>query len=491
MSNQPTARELFDLPPHRPVAARLLPSRFYYGWAIVFACAALLFVSVGVGYYGLAVYLGPLRELHGWSNGDVSLATGMYFAFSGLSSALVGPQIDRHGARRWMIPGLLLIGVSSVWIGQVANLWQLYASYILLAIGSGMSAGVAVNATLARWFVQRRAWAMAMASTGVSLGGAVLSPLNTFLIEQYGLSLATPVMGVLILAVGIPIVLLVLVWDPRQMGLPQDGLKRSAAVITNAARSAANQTRVWTVRQALGTVPFWAILISFVIVLLAQTGFILHQVAFLEERLGSLTAAGTTLSLTAIGSIVARLIVGRFFADRVDLRILTVIMFVVQGTAALAVIHIDHPVSTFVAILIFGFTIGNVYMLQSLLTSDVFGYVSFGAVHGLIAMATQISSGLGPWMIGALEDLTGSYEIPLTLVAILTYASLIPIYFAKPPKTTLVRVVNRLITRAAPQRMPNNGLHSPQRMNAIFDQATRNADSTSAGSSPRAKMKPG
>jgi len=94
-------------------------------------------------------------------------------------------------------------------------------------------------------------------------------------------------------------------------------------------------------------------------------------------------------------------------------------------------------------------------------------------------------------MIGALEDLTGSYEIPLTLVAILTYASLIPIYFAKPPKTTLVRVVNRLITRAAPQRMPNNGLHSPQRMNAIFDQATRNADSTSAGSSPRAKMKPG
>ena len=42
-----------------PLAARLLPSRWYYGWAIVGACAALLFVSVGVGYYGLAVYLGP------------------------------------------------------------------------------------------------------------------------------------------------------------------------------------------------------------------------------------------------------------------------------------------------------------------------------------------------------------------------------------------------------------------------------------------------
>ena len=429
-----------------------MPSKFYYGWAIVFACAALLFVSVGVGYYGLAVYLGPLRELHGWSNFEVSLATGMYFAFSGLSSAVIGPQIDRHGARRWMIPGVLLIGLASVGIGHVTSLWQLYAAYIALAIGSGMSAGVAVNATLARWFLHRRAWAMAVSSTGVSLGGAVLSPLNTTLIEKFGLDVATPVMGGLILIVGIPIVFFVLVWDPRQMGLPQDGLRRSTTVVTNIARSTANQTRTWSIRQAMGTVPFWAIMISFVIVLLAQTGFILHQVAFLEERLGSLTAAGTTLSLTAVGSIVARLIVGRFFADKVDLRILTVIMFLVQGTAALAVIHFEHPVATFVSILIFGFTIGNVYMLQSLLTSDVFGYVSFGAVYGLIAMATQLSSGLGPLLIGALEDITGSYDLPLTLVAILTYAALIPIYFAKPPKMILRRVINRLIPRSAPQR---------------------------------------
>lgn len=204
---------------------------------------------------------------------------------------------------------------------------------------------------------------------------------------------------------------------------------------------------------AMRTAPFWAIMISFVIVLLAQTGFILHQTAFLQERVGSLTAATSSLSIIAFGSIVARLIVGRFFADRVDLRILTVIMFVVQGTAALVVIQVDHIAVTYVAILIFGFTIGNVYMLQSLLTSDVFGYVSFGAVYGLIAMATQISSGFGPWLIGWLEDLTGSYEVPLTVVAVLTYAALIPIYFAKPPKVVLGRAISPLLTRPAPQQV--------------------------------------
>ena len=453
--------------PQRPLAARLLPSRWYYGWVIVFACGALLFVSVGVGYYGLAVYLGPLQDAHGWSNGQVSLATGLYFAGAGLAAALVGPQIDRHGARGWIALGLLFIGGSSIAIGYVDQLWQLYLVYIGLSIGSGMSAGVAVNATLARWFLHRRAWAMAMSSTGVSLGGAILSPVNAVLIETWGLNVATPVMGALILVVGIPIVAFVLVWDPRQMGLPQDGFDPPPDAPSEGARSLANQTRQWTMRQATGTPAFWAIMAGFVIVLLAQTGFLLHQPAFLTERLGSLTAATFTLSLTAIGSIVARLIVGRFFADRVDLRVLTVIMFVVQGAAGLVLVFIDSTITTWIAVLVFGFTIGNVYMLQSLLTSDVFGFVSFGAVYGLIAMATQISSGVGPWLIGLLHDATGEYTIPLAVASILTFAALLPIYFARPPRRrALVVAVGRgVIARAAPQHLGNgsNGALSPGR----------------------------
>ncbi len=446
------------MPPHRPLAARLWPANVYYGWAIVFACAGLLFVSVGVGYYGIAVYLGPLRELHDWSNSDVSLATGMYFVFSGITSALVGPLIDRHGARIWMMPGLILLIAAAAAIGHVTELWQLYLAYVVMALGSGMSAGVAVNATLARWFVHRRAWAMAISSTGVSLGGVVLSPVNGVLIEQFGLGVATPAMAGLILLVGLPIVAFVLVWDPRQMGLPQDGLEPVAPQRTSVARSVANQTRRWSIRGAARTLSFWSIMVSFVIVLLAQTGFILHQTAFVQERVGSLTAATTSLSIIAFGSIVARLIVGRYFADRVDLRILTVIMFLVQGAAALVVIQVEHIAVTYVAILIFGFTIGNVYMLQSLLTSDVFGYVSFGAIYGLIAMATQIASGFGPLMIGALEDATGSYEAPLTLVAILTFAAIIPVYFAKPPRALLARTVSPLVTRPAPQRTGEEGV---------------------------------
>ena len=438
------------LEPRRPLAANLLPRRFYYGWAIVVACGALMFVSVGVGYYGLAVYLGPLQELHGWSNAQVSLATGIYFAVAGPASALVGPRIDRHGPTRWLATGLILIGLASVGIGQVQAYWQLIALYALLAAGSGMSSGVAVNAIIARWFLHRRAWAMATASTGVSLGGVALSPINGFLIDRWGLDVATPAMGALILLVGLPIIAWVLVWDPRQMGLPQDGLNFRPPRIGKESLSASVQTRVWTLRQAMGTTAFWAIMLSFVIVLLAQTGFILHQVDFLRERLGSLTAATATLSITGLGSIIARLIVGYLWADKFDKRWLAVWLFLIQGSAALVVIHIDHPLATWAGILIFGFTIGNVYMMQSLLVSEVFGYVSFGTVFGLIVLATQVASGLGPLMIGILEDAFGSYAFPLTLTALLTFAAALPLPLARPPRRQAWSVPSLALPMARP-----------------------------------------
>ena len=80
-----------------PLAARLLPSTTFYGWYVAVGCAVLMLVGVGVGYYGLAVFLRPLQDDHGWSNATVSGATGLYFSVSGLTGALVGPHVDRHG----------------------------------------------------------------------------------------------------------------------------------------------------------------------------------------------------------------------------------------------------------------------------------------------------------------------------------------------------------------------------------------------------------
>lgn len=414
-----------------PPAARFLPAGLYYGWYIAVGCALLSFVGVGVGYYGLAVFLTPLKEEHGWSTTAVSGATGLYFTLSGLTAAIVGPRIDRSGPMKFMAVGIVIDGLAAASIGVVDSLWQLYLAYSVLAVAFGMSSAVATNAIMTRWFVRQRARAMSVSSTGVSAGGVILSPLIAKLVDIGGVGLAAPLMGALVILVALPVLAVVISWDPAQMGLQPDGHATSEVKPPPKRPRMGSQTRRWTAAEAMRTLSFWAVLVAFLLVLLAQTGYVIHQVSFLEHRLGSRSNAAFALSVTALGSIIARLIVG-VFADAVDKRLLTVVLFIVQATAVLLIIHTENVAATWLLTLVFGFTIGNIYMMQSLIVGEIFGIVSFGAIFGLVSLAGQVGAGGGPLLVGILRDSSGGYGVPFTVSAVLTYAAAIAIVFARP-----------------------------------------------------------
>jgi sugar phosphate permease len=426
-------------PPSLPFAARVLPRTMFgrpvfYGWYIAIACAILMFVGVGVGYYGLPIFLKPLKDEHGWSTGQVSWAGSIYFLISGLTGAIIGPFIDRVGPKRFMLGGMIINGLSGAAIGFVDSLWQLYAVYVVFAVGFGLSSSVAISAIMTRWFVRKRALATSISSTGVSLGGMLIAPLASGLIAAGGLSLATPILGALVLAVGIPVAVLVLAWDPQGMGLHPDGddpANGPAPAPRSAALSQATQLRAWSRNEAMRTVSFWAVLIAFMLILVSQTGYIFHQVAFLEDRLGSRNAAAFTISVTAFGSVIARLVVG-IFADNIDRRLLSAFLFIVQGTCILLITRIEDTAAIWALTLLFGFTIGNIYMMQSLLVGEIFGMVSFASVFGLVTLAGQAGSALGPIGVGLLHDSTDSYTAPFTVLAILTYVAAAVVLAARP-----------------------------------------------------------
>ncbi|MGZ0215121.1 MAG: hypothetical protein ACKVKP_03580, partial [Acidimicrobiales bacterium] len=77
----------------------------------------------------------------------------------------------------------------------------------------------------------------------------------------------------------------------------------------------------------------------------------------------------------------ARLIVGRF-ADYIDKRLFTALLFAVQATAVLGITFTENTFLTWVLVLAIGLTIGNVYMMQTLLIAEIFGVVSLATVQG-------------------------------------------------------------------------------------------------------------
>src|SRR5436190_10061243 len=255
----------------------------------------MMWVTVGVGYYGLATFLRPLQDEHDWSAGVVSGASGLYFVVSGVAAYLVGPAIDRGGPKRLMAVGAVLTGISAAAVGFVETVWQLYLAYAVMALAFGMGAALAVGSIMSRWFIHHRAKAVSLSSTGVSLGGATLVPLGTLLIGKGGLELGAPVLGALVIIVALPVLWLAVVADPAEMGLQPDGPGGPDAVRPEH-RSRVHldtQYRVWSRRQAKYTMSFWGLLLGFALALATQTAVLIHQLSFLQEpdKLGSRSAA--------------------------------------------------------------------------------------------------------------------------------------------------------------------------------------------------------
>ena len=143
--------------------------------------------------------------------------------------------------------------------------------------------------------------------------------------------------------------------------------------------------------------------------------FLIHQLALMHEHMEA-TAASFTLSVTATCSIGGRL-VGGFIADRFGKRRFAIAVFVAQALSLLWIAAADSPAWLFVGAALLGLTIGNIFMLQSLLVSELFGIPSFGTLYGMVLVVTQSAGGMGPVCLAALHQFWGGYAPGLQLMA--------------------------------------------------------------------------
>ena len=415
-------------------AAPASRTRPFYGWWIVLAGTAVLFVSSGIGFYSHGVILDPLRNLHGWSKATISAAITLYFITAGINGFLIGRRIDQYGPKWVLVLGSVAIGSGFCLLSLIQATWQLYAVYLLMAIGFSCINLVPINTLIANWFIRRRGFAMSLANTGLSLGGIVLVPVASFVIVRWGLGIVLPLLGALACIVIIPLALFVLKHRPADLDQFPDGETRLASTgkADGQPLHSAIQCREWTRVEAMRTLAFWAIVSAFLLALGGQIAYLIHQISFLNQYLG-IAGAATAVSITAFASIIGRLALGTF-VDRLDKRYVAAACFLLQGAAVLTLAYYHHVVILYLGTFVFGLTMGSILMAQSLIIGECFGLVSFATVAGLTGLFTMSGSAFGPTLAGFIYDATGSYQTAFTIFAVLSMIAMIVIFFARPPR---------------------------------------------------------
>lgn len=370
----------------------------YEGWPIVGVCFLVATFAWGAGFYGQGVYLAELQRLHGWPASLISTATTVYYLFSAVLVVFVSEAIRTLGPRRLLIGGILAIAAGTALVGQVTSPWQLYVAYVLIAFGWAGTSIAAINNTLGLWFDKRRGMAISLALNGASCGGVFGVPLLVGAIGKFGFSATLIGAALVIVTLAVPAILFWVGQPPRRVAQFQ------------CADAAATQSAAQIRKAAFGSLSFWTIAIPFALLLVAQVGFIVHQISFFDPIMGR-ERASIAVSLMTAMAVIGRVLFG-FVVDRMDQRKAAAVSAVSQAVALIVMINTRNEVALFTASAVFGFSVGNVITLPTLIVQREFSAAAFGVLVSLVTAICQFTYAFGPGIVGLLRDAFGSYSVP-------------------------------------------------------------------------------
>jgi MFS family permease len=369
----------------------------YEGWRIVVVCFLLATFGWGLGFYGQSVYVAELHRLHGWPASLISSGTTFFYLFGAALVAFVAEAIKAFGPRKCLIAGTFAMAAAAISIGQVNEPWQLFLANAVLAFGwAGTSLSI-INNTLGLWFDKKRGMAISLALNGASFGGIVGVPLLVAAIGHFGFSGAMTVSAIVMIVLMVPVILIF-------VGRPP--VHSSAGAMASADAPSATQIRA----RAFRDISFLSVSIAFALVLFAQVGFIVHLISFLDSVIGRERAAIAVALLTAM-AVVGRVLFSTVI-DRLNQRLASSISFVSQAVALVVIINVHNDIVLIAACALFGFSVGNLITLPSLIVQREFDPRSFGVLVSLITAINQITYAFGPGVIGLLRDASGSYALP-------------------------------------------------------------------------------
>jgi MFS family permease len=415
---------------------------FFYGWIIV----AVTFVTMAIGVNArtaFSLFFPPIIDEFGWERGVTAGAFSFGFVVSAAVSPLIGRLMDRAGPRAVMELGVALMAGGLLLAPLTTQPWHLYLTIgVMVGAGSICLGYSGQSLFLPNWFIRRRGLAIGLAFAGVGIGSMTLLPWVQHMIEQTGWRTACTAMGIVVLVVLAPINLL-LRKRPEDIGLEPDG---DAAPSATSAKPVSNIVDPvwagidWTLRRALRTARFWWISFGYFGGLYIWYAVQVHQTKFLLDIGFSPSVAVWALGAVSLLGIPGQIALGHL-SDRIGREWVwaaSCLGFAICFAALIALARVQTLALVYLMVLAQG-TLG--YGLTSIMGAvviEIFQGRHYGSIFGTIMIAALGGGAAGPWVTGALHDLSGSYTLAFVIGIGVSVLSAIAIWQASPGKIRAV-----------------------------------------------------
>jgi len=367
------------------------------------AFATMLLVS-GIGNT-FPVFFPPLLAEFGGSRAATALTVSLIWIGGAVLAPVAGALVDRRDPRL-IVAGGIVATVLGLLGGALAPALPVF----IVCVGAGAGIGVGLTgmvtqaAVIADTYTRRRGFATGIAFSG-SMAGYVLATPAQLAIEHVGWR------GTL----GIYVVLLLALIPCVALAYPARLTPRTAAARTD--RTLGTITRSW---------PFWALATVFSVApLVGYLATTQHALYFTAHGLRADQAAAMLMvggALSTSGRALSGLAAGRFGAPTV-----AVVSYALTLLGTLCLVGFEFRPVPWLA---FGYVafvflpLGTRATLVAMLVSRLAPPSRFGAVFGALAIGNSLGAALGPFLSGAIYDVTQSYLAIYLVAAALVIAGI-------------------------------------------------------------------
>lgn len=414
------------------------------GWFMAGLGAMIMALGSAPFFYGLPIWTPVLRHTFGWTPGQMSWAYAITQIEGGFLAPVAGMLIDKVGPRRIVFSGLIFVGSGFLLFSQIRELWHLYVCFFVMSLGASLSTWIPMMTVMNNWFVRYKARAMSLVQEGTAIGGIVVPILLAWAIggadpnisERYGWRVSAIVVGILILALAVPLSLLIRN-RPEDLGLKPDG---DTAVLGATCRVDPGvailgiELEGYTLQQAIRTRAFWLISLghgfaaTIFVTTTVHVGLMLDDRGFTLQTISAVSAVYT--AATAVS-----MLVGGYLGDRLPMRFVAFTGSALQSFAIVAFVLTNDIEMLLLFAVLFGTGAGIRISVIAALRGAYFGRRAFAGITGLSIVPINILVFIGPVFAGLMRDVTGSYDVAfLTIGTGSIFGSFLFLLLGEPPR---------------------------------------------------------
>ena len=389
-------------------------------WTIALVAAIGHLFVVGAPGAALPMIYGPIIDEFGLSRSSVALMASIKMVAGALTSVTGGWLIGRFGIRLVATLTTATAGLSLIAYLLVHSVLALYL--VTAAMGASTVFGMVVYMVMiSRWFDRNLGMAIAFASLGTSVGGAVTPFIMNATIAAYGWRGAMALLGPGALLI-VPLIALTF----RDPAVAQVDAASGPALEPEPAPLGS------TPRQLFAQPTFWVVGTALFLSSFADQSLIQHLVLYLRRDVHvTASLAAGALALTFSAGFVGKLAFG-FVFDRMSLIGLALCYTMLALGAWLMSPMLVAIVPILMANTFRGLAHGGIIVDVPVAARHCFGPRPLGFVIGIWAAATSVGSAIGPYLVGLLRDGAGNYGSGFALIITASLVAAVLMLFANP-----------------------------------------------------------